>query len=68
MGGCQNYGPLLGPLNTRGRILPRTQKGGSGSASRRPLSQRAAAEERLEGPRTPRMKRVQMCIHIHIYI
>ena len=27
MGGCQNYGPLLGPLNTRCRILLRTQKG-----------------------------------------
>ena len=27
MGGCQNYGPLLGPLNTRCRIILRTQKG-----------------------------------------
>ena len=27
MGGCQNYGPLLGPLNTRCRIVLRTQKG-----------------------------------------
>ena len=27
MGGCQNYGPLLGPLNIRCRIIPRTQKG-----------------------------------------
>ena len=27
MGGCQNYGPLLRPLNTRCRIIPRTQKG-----------------------------------------
>ena len=26
MGG-QNCGPLLGPLNTRCRVLPRTQKG-----------------------------------------
>ena len=25
-GGCQNYGPLLGPLNTRCRIILRTQK------------------------------------------
>ena len=27
MGGCQNYGPLLGSLNTRGRTILRTQKG-----------------------------------------
>ena len=27
MGGCQNDGPLLGPLNTRFRILLRAQKG-----------------------------------------
>ena len=27
MGGCQNYGPLLGPLNTRCRIVVGTQKG-----------------------------------------
>ena len=27
MGGCQNYGPLLGPLNTRCRIILGTQKG-----------------------------------------
>ena len=27
MGGCQNYGPLLGPLNTRCRIILRTQQG-----------------------------------------
>ena len=26
-GGCQNHGPLLGPLNTRCRIILRTQKG-----------------------------------------
>ena len=26
VGGCQDYGPLLGPLNTRGRIILRTQK------------------------------------------
>ena len=25
--GCQNYGPVLGPLNTRCRIVLRTQKG-----------------------------------------
>ena len=27
MGGCQNYGPLLGPLNTRCRMILGTQKG-----------------------------------------
>ena len=27
MGGCQNCGPLLGPLNTRCRIMIRMQKG-----------------------------------------
>ena len=27
MGGGQNYGPLLGPLSTRCRIMVRTQKG-----------------------------------------
>ena len=27
MGGCQNHGPLLGPLNTRCRIILRTQTG-----------------------------------------
>ena len=27
MGGCQNHGPLLGPLNTRCRNIIRTQKG-----------------------------------------
>ena len=27
MGGCQNYGFLLGPLNTRCRVILRTQKG-----------------------------------------
>ena len=27
MGSCQNYGPLLGPLNTRCRSILRTQKG-----------------------------------------
>ena len=27
MGGCQNYGPLLGPLKTRCRIILSTQKG-----------------------------------------
>ena len=27
MGGCQNYGSLLGPLNTRCRVILRTQKG-----------------------------------------
>ena len=27
MGGCQNYGPFLGPLNTRCRIICRTLKG-----------------------------------------
>ena len=27
MGGCQNYGPLLGPLDTRCGIILRTQKG-----------------------------------------
>ena len=27
MGGCQNYGPLLGPLNTRCRSILRTQRG-----------------------------------------
>ena len=26
MGGCQNYGPCLGPLNTRCRIIPRDPK------------------------------------------
>ena len=27
MGGCQNYGPFLGTLNIRGRIMIGTQKG-----------------------------------------
>ena len=27
MGGCQNYGPFLGTLNNRCRIIIRTQKG-----------------------------------------
>ena len=27
MGGCQSYGPLLGTLNIRGRIMIGTQKG-----------------------------------------
>ena len=27
MGGCQNYGPFLGTLNIRGRIILGTQKG-----------------------------------------
>ena len=27
MGGCQNYGPLLGTLNIRGRLIIGTQKG-----------------------------------------
>ena len=27
MGGCQNYGPLLGPLNTRCRIILGPKKG-----------------------------------------
>ena len=27
MGGCQNSGPLLGPVNTKGRIILRTHKG-----------------------------------------
>ena len=27
MGGCQNYGPFLGALNTRCRITLRTQNG-----------------------------------------
>ena len=27
MGGCQNYGPFLGTLNIRCRIILRTQKG-----------------------------------------
>ena len=27
MGGCQNYGPFLGNLNIRGRIIIGTQKG-----------------------------------------
>ena len=27
MSGCQNYGPLLGPLNTRCRTIIGTQKG-----------------------------------------
>ena len=27
MGGCQNYGPPLGPLNTRCHIILRSQKG-----------------------------------------
>ena len=27
MGGCQNYGPFLGTLNIRGRMLIGTQKG-----------------------------------------
>ena len=27
MGGCQNYGPVLGTLNIRGRIIIGTQKG-----------------------------------------
>ena len=27
MGGCQNYGPILGPRNIRCRIILRTQKG-----------------------------------------
>ena len=27
MGGCQNYGPLLGTLNIRCRIMIRTHKG-----------------------------------------
>ena len=27
MGGCQNYGPLLGTLNSRCRIIIRTPKG-----------------------------------------
>ena len=27
MDGCENYGPLLGPLNARCRIILRTQKG-----------------------------------------
>ena len=27
MGGCQNYGPFLGTLNIRGRIMKGTQKG-----------------------------------------
>ena len=28
MGGCQNYGPLLGPLNTRCRVILNPQKAG----------------------------------------
>ena len=28
MGGCQNYGPFLGTLNIRGRIIIGTQKKG----------------------------------------
>ena len=27
MGGCQNYGPFVGPLNIRGRITMGIQKG-----------------------------------------
>ena len=27
MGGCQNYGPFLGTLDIRGRIIIGTQKG-----------------------------------------
>ena len=27
MGGCQNYGPFLGTLNIRGRIITGIQKG-----------------------------------------
>ena len=27
MGGCQNYGPLLAPVNTWCRIILRTRKG-----------------------------------------
>ena len=27
VGGCQNYGPFLGTLNIRGRIIIGTQKG-----------------------------------------
>ena len=27
MGGCQNYGPFLGTLNIRGRIIIGTKKG-----------------------------------------
>ena len=27
MGGCQNYGPFLGTLNSRGRIIVGIQKG-----------------------------------------
>ena len=27
MGGCQNYGPFLGTLNIKGRIIIGTQKG-----------------------------------------
>ena len=27
MGGCENYGPLLGPLNNRCRIILRAPKG-----------------------------------------
>ena len=27
MGGCQNQGPVLGPLNTRCRVILRTQRG-----------------------------------------
>ena len=27
MGGCQNYGPFLGTLNNRGRIIIGIQKG-----------------------------------------
>ena len=27
MAGCQNYGPFLGTLNIRGRIIIRTQEG-----------------------------------------
>ena len=27
MGGCQNYGPLLGPLNARCRIILQTPEG-----------------------------------------
>ena len=60
MGGCQNYGPLLGSLNIGCHIMLRTQKGTiiltttqMVSGSRRVLGLRT----RLEGPRGPDLRR-----------
>ena len=62
MGGCQNHGPLLGPLNTRGRTILRTPKGAKALEGPTPVATDSASVHHDMGDSIRKL-----CMYINVY-